>query len=152
MTHYIGYTTLENFAHDARPEMPVNVVEVIEPGKFSKHGLCMVTSLVLATQTAGKDVHYCRIPVSFYQSMDGHTPLFPKTDHVKLARQALAVVEQFLQGEGFDTRSAVVAMPRSLKLLEGAADCLRYDKEQGYVQAVGPMVVMLPVPDNGGQS
>lgn len=128
--HFIGFGTLADLVAALDRAAPVQADCVTDfSGQNKRLGLTYYKQVIVVSQPAPHgNVLYCRIIVDQYESMN-QSPLFHPEQHLRRAETAWAVVHAWLVEQGLTLQRAVVATPRSLKLLEGHADCLHYDKE-----------------------
>jgi hypothetical protein len=135
MAHnYIGYATLEGWGQAIDKSQCVFASAITSPGAPGTHGIRHDTAEIICTQPDNRgNVHYCRLSVGSWQELSG-SPDFGQASRDKAfdrQESAWEIVKQWLNEQGFTTRNAVVAFPKSLRYLDGWADFLRYDKESG---------------------
>jgi hypothetical protein len=129
--HFIGYARLEEWAEAISILDPVYACLIVD----SEAGPLDIRNdhyFIHCAQPRGDTVHYFRTKVALVQRVND---VFLNEDHerrLERARQAWEIVREWLQERGFAVREALVAYPRDLKLLEGEAGFMGYDKERGY--------------------
>ena len=127
--HFIGFGLLEDWRWAIDPARPVQADCIVDSNGHAKNvSLTYWKQVIVVSQSKDGDVAYCRIVVDTYKSMNGVTPAFEADKHRRHAETAWAVIQTWLAEQGLRWQRAVVATPRNLKMLEGYADCLRYDK------------------------
>jgi hypothetical protein len=127
---FIGFGTLEDWLEAIDSSCPVQADCVVEQDGTNKPlGLAYYKQVIVVSQPARDSVLYARVVVDRYDSMNGHTPIFDEEKHLRRSKSAWEVTRTWLIEHGLTVQRAVVAMPRSLKLLEGHAEFMRYDKE-----------------------
>ncbi len=127
-----GFGSMEQLAFAADVTKPINASAVAEVGRAGRHGLQVVVNLVIVSQWRGDEALYCRVITGRYLSSNGLTPMDGSNTARVRNQQAHTVVVRWLERQGFTVREALLAMPRSYKLLEGAAGFLAFDKERGF--------------------
>jgi hypothetical protein len=135
--NFVGFGALEDWLVAIDRSRPVNAECIVDPGKFGKFGVAIHKQVLVVSQTEpGGDVLYCRVHFDSYQSFQNQ-PAFEAEKHHRRGETAWAVIQQWLIEQGLTFRRAIVATPHNLTLLEGHADCLRYDKEtDAYIRAI----------------
>ena len=128
--HFIGYGSLEDWAEAISTHEPVYACPLTEPDKPNAQGMRTDRLVITCSQPDDRGhVHYCRLRVGFLQYI-GDTPI--NQDHEERKQrldQAWEIVETWLRDRGFTIRRAAVAVPVDLKLMDGWAGFLRWDKE-----------------------
>lgn len=127
-THFIGYGSLENLVAETTPNaVSANLVEeTSQPGKY---GLYLNRLYAVVSVLDHKEhVHYCRISLGNIQMVNGN-PLSRDEQIKERAQGGFKIIKAWLQDQGCRVSPSVVAIPRNLKLLDGQACFLAYDKE-----------------------
>ena len=135
MSNYIGYPTVEAMVPQLEKYGKVAVIAVTDPGKAGKYNISIVYNVVLVTHASDGLVQYCRIPIARYQSMDGVHPMGEREEAEKFNKwntQAQQIVMDWLNERDFTVIEAMLSMPKTLRYLDGGAEFLGFDKEQGY--------------------
>lgn len=129
--NFIGFDSLEKFLGAATHLHPLNALPIVHPGRGGSHGISIDTQLILVSQVqANGEVLYCRIITGRYQAIAGsHEPLFEGKNYQARSESAWQIVAQEMLMQGFVVREALIAIPQNLQLLDGHADCLKYNKE-----------------------
>lgn len=128
---YIGYSTLEEAVSVFDPQAPVYASPITRPGTPDrKFGVRLDRYEVVVAQPDERgDVHYCVIPVGLLQVMPGNEDGFGKRPAlIQRQESAWTLVEDWLLGLGFTVRMALIAFPTHLRLCDGSAEFMRYDK------------------------
>lgn len=133
---FVGFGTSTDWIAEVDKSFPVNAECVAEGGKGDRYGIRLTTQYIVLSQVKGSEVLYCLVPVDRYQTMDFH-PMFDEEKHVARAKTAFDITLAWLEQNGIRPRRSIVAMPRSLKKLEGVAEYMRYDKESDTYKAWG---------------
>jgi hypothetical protein len=131
MSHqqFIGFGTLEDWRAAIDPARPVNAESISSPGKAGRFGISYVRqSVVLSQIDSSGHVLYVQLLTGGHESMDGANAAFEGGRHHRRALSAWAIVNAWLSEQGLGARRALIAMPRSLKLLDGHSALMRYDK------------------------
>ena len=129
--NFIGFDSLEKLLNAATHLRPLNALPVVLPGRGGKYGISINTQLILVSQVqANGEVLYCRIITGRYQAIAGsREPLDEGKNYQARSESAWQIVAQEMLMQGFDVREALIAIPQNLQLLEGHADCLKYNKD-----------------------
>lgn len=138
--NFIGYASVEQWANFADAFAPVYCLMPTEPGKATSHGMRVDNLVIALAQTDARgDVHYVRLPVgslTYLLTAQGKQPW--DSDHAERqarADAAYAIVRAWLNehftaiNPRFAAREATVAMPTNLRLLDGWANFLGWDKD-----------------------
>jgi hypothetical protein len=135
---FIGYATLEEWAKMATEKvafaMTVETTQTRSNG-YSVHELALVVS-----QPKGNLVHYVRMEIDNLRYLCG--TYFGKNGSEQTARrrvnQIWAIVQEWLEEQGYTISKAMVATPKNVHLTNGWADFLAYDQEKDqYYRAEG---------------
>ncbi len=131
---HLGYPALELWAQAVNKDEPVYGMLLTEPGQTGQRSW-RVDSLVIACfqTSANHCVHYCRLLVGRLTMINGSQPFDNNAEERKgRAEDAWDIVKDWLWEQDFDLREAAIATPLDHRLLEGTADFLAFDKENGY--------------------
>lgn len=128
---FIGFDSLEKLLAAATHLCPLNALPVVHPGRGGKYGISIHTQLILVSQVqANGEVLYCRIITGRYQALAGsHEPRSEGKNYQARSESAWQIVAQEMLMQGFNVRQALIAIPQNLQLLDGYADCLKYNKK-----------------------
>lgn len=123
----IGYSTIEEWCKVIDNNSPIYTCLVQEDSPSNVSGLVYKKDIVFCSKVdSDKNVHYFRQTLRTYTSMDKKENTALEGWH--LIKEWLNLL--FSLEEGFTIREGAIAMPQDLKLLEGYADFLRWDKEK----------------------
>lgn len=120
----------------------VYVMDVKEPHSGqNKHGIGLLLHLVVVQLIEGDQMHYCRLRIGGVQTISGK-PFGEEKQDERLSRlclQVASIVRDWLEYRGYRVRPGLVGFPHDVRLLEGWAKFLDYDKVQdGFVRRVDP--------------
>lgn len=137
--YFVGFGSAAEWKSAINQERQVNVAVITEIGPTNKMGLASGTSYLVLSQLRDDEVLYLLVPVTRFQAMGGR-PFEREVDqHARRGETAQAIAVAWLDRAGIPHRTAVMATPRNLKLMEGTAEFLHYDKEaDSYVMAGVP--------------
>ena len=130
--HFIGYTTLEEWACHTERQQPVYVTLVEQPAAgtatIEQRQVCVLVQQI----TAQGDVCYCRLPIG-WQTYSQGLPFDLREHAVRHERytQAYRLIQDWLRttsGYAY-LHEATVAHPADLRWLDGVAEFLLFDKE-----------------------
>ncbi len=124
MPNYLGYPSHTDWLAAVDRSQPVNAICIIEPGRSAVHGLSLNKQLVILSQAQGSTIHYLRLIVDGYQTMDGRSALMDDKKHEQRAESAWKIIQTWLKEQGLTFRIALLAFPKTLRLLDGSADAL----------------------------
>jgi len=129
---FIGYETLETWAQAADPALPVYAMLVETTGPTGNYGLAWREVQARVFQVRDGQAHYCLITVAGWQTIHGKALDAEKRQQQdRAARSAWRHIAAWLREQGYHVTQATVAVPKDLRLLNGAAAFLTYDQEQG---------------------
>lgn len=128
---FIGYGSLEGLLDTHPTGTPVFISLNEEQGQPGQYGIALHTFALTVSDIRDGHARYCRMVLGRVQMINGES--FDTGSRERTRRRALSayqlVEEYIITRHGFTIESAMIAMPRDLKLLDGRADFLRYDKE-----------------------
>ncbi len=124
---FIGFATLEDWLNVADPTLPTYLLPIVERG-VEQGGLRIDTLVVICQQLNERGhVHYCRLRAADLTRCFGD-PFDTDWRDREAAWRSLAVeVTAELCSRNLTLLSATIAPPRSLRLLEGRSDRIRFD-------------------------
>lgn len=139
---FIGFSSFEGWLSAIDRQRPVNAICLVDAHLANGHGLYAVEHLVEVSQvTEHGDVYFARTAVDRYDSPDGVAPLFHEERHADRAPSGWALTQAWLAEQGLQVRQAAVSTPRDLKMLEGSAGFMRFDKDtQRWIRAAAEPV------------
>jgi hypothetical protein len=125
-TFYLGYSTLTEWRAAIDANQPVNALSIIEPGRASVRsgGLQFNKQVIVLSQQQGGTVHYLRLVTDGYQSINGLSAVHEMRLHEQRAESAWVIVQAWLAEQGLTFRRAILAFPKTLRLLDGSAGTL----------------------------
>lgn len=132
---YVGYGNSETFLRDRPEAVPVNVDTITENHTGKEYGIGRaVTYLALSYHEPGSDeVAYLYVKIDAWQTLQGRPFAQDEAEAMKLHREraesALFAAQVYLGTQGVPWRQRVAAFPSDIKMLEGDASWLLYDKE-----------------------
>ena len=128
---FIGYGSLEGLLDTHPADAPVFLSLNEEQGPPGQYGIALHTLALTVSDIRDGHARYCRMVVGRVQAIGGEA--FDTGSRERTRQRALSayrlIEEYIITRHGFTVESAMIAMPRDLKLLDGWADFLRYDKE-----------------------
>jgi len=128
---FIGYGSLEGLLDSHPTGAPVFISLNEEQGQPRQYGVALHTFALIVSDIRDGHARYCRIVLGRVQTINGE--VFDTGSRERTRQRALSayrlIEEYIITRHGFTVESAMIAMPRDLKLLDGWADFLRYDKE-----------------------
>ena len=128
---FIGYGSLEGLLDSHPTGAPVFISLNEEQGQPGQYGIALHTFALIVSDIRDGHARYCRIVLGRVQTINGE--VFDTGSRERTRQRALSayrlIEEYIITRHGFTVESAMIAMPRDLKLLDGWADFLRYDKE-----------------------
>ncbi len=128
---FIGYGSLEGLLDSHPTGAPVFISLNEEQGQPGQYGVALHTFALIVSDIRDGHARYCRIVLGRVQTINGE--VFDTGSRERTRQRALSayrlIEEYIITRHGFTVESAMIAMPRDLKLLDGWADFLRYDKE-----------------------
>jgi len=137
-TYFIGYDTLEAWAEAADLSLPVYATLVESTQSTDRrYGLAWREVQIRVFQVRDGLAHYVLMTVGGWMTTGGKTLDEQKEQaQRRAAESAWKHVQEWLYTHGFDVHQGTVAVPNNLRLLNGAALFLEYDREKGeYVRA-----------------
>ena len=118
----IGYSTLEEWCKVVDKDSPVYVCLLQETSPSNVPGLLYKKDVVSCCQADSREnVHYFRQTLRTYTSVDMEE---------NSAIEGWQIIKEWLVEKGFTVLEGTVSMPGDLKLLEGYADFLKWDKDK----------------------
>lgn len=128
---FIGFSTLEGWAEAIDPTRPVLAMPLVDPGPNS--GGIQTDELSVVCQQVAADgsgaVLYCRLRAASLARCFGE-PFDPDWQERDAAWKSLwSAVEALLRERGLVLQRATVAHPRTLTLLQGRAETIRFDRQ-----------------------
>jgi len=128
---FIGYGSLEGLLDTHPTGAPIFLSLNEEQGQPGQYGVRLNTFALIVSDIRDGHARYCRMVLGRVQTMGGEA--FDAKSRERTRRRALSayqIIEEYIiTRHGFSVESEMIAMPRDLKLLDGWADFLRYDKE-----------------------
>ncbi len=128
---FIGYGSLEGLLDSHPTGAPVFISLNEEQGQPGQYGVALHTFALMVSDIRDGHARYCRMVLGRVQTIGGEA--FDTGSRERTRRRALSayrlIEEYIITKHGFAVESAMIALPRDLKLLDGWADFLRYDKE-----------------------
>ena len=127
---FIGYSSLEGLLDTHPADAPVFLSLNEEQGPSGHYGIALSTFALTASDIRDDHARYCRMVLGRVQTINGQafdTGSRERTRQLALSAYHL-VEEQIISRYGFTVENAMISLPRDLKLLDGWADFLLYDK------------------------
>lgn len=127
---FIGYPTVEELLAAVFPNRTAYALNFTHQHLKSGSPTLHTQAVIVQFVEAGL-VHYCRIRVGDYGTLDG-VPFGASATASEVQKQgetALSLIRDFLTEQGCTLKPGLVAMPKDLIWLEGDADFLGYNRE-----------------------
>jgi hypothetical protein len=128
---YIGYTALSALLRELTPKDLI-YVGLIEETQAAQTGSWLIEVIISSPffHDTGAVVRYCAIPVGRTICYAGEPLPEEREKLTRRAESGLEAVKALLGNKGLEYHSAIVSMPRDLRIMHGEADLLIYDKEK----------------------
>lgn len=146
MSEFVGFSSTTDWLAAIDTYMPVNADVVTMQDPSSHAGLTHATTYMILSQHQGgedfSEILYCQVMVDRFEMVNGE-PLEAPAEagrHEQRSTSAQVVMVAWLEQHQLKFRRAVLAAPKDLRMLEGNADFLRYDKEHGVYVLRAPEV------------
>ena len=129
--NYIGFNSLEKLLEQADKSLSIEAMPIIQPGRADRRfGISICTQMIVVSQFKAQDVLYVRIITGRFQSLDGIHPIDSARErYVARSESAWVIVQNVIKEHGFTIREALAGFPKTLRFLDGHADCLHYNKQ-----------------------
>ena len=128
---FIGYGSLAGLLDSHPTGAPLFLSLNEEQGQPGQYGVRLNTFALMVSDIRDGHARYCRMVLGRVQTIGSNA--FDTGSRERTRQRALSaywlIEEYIINRHGFPVESAMIAMPRDLKLLDGWADFLRYDKE-----------------------